>query len=58
MPLMGRTLIVVEEAYVHSKTNPVGPKKTKPQTSCTRVLQTGYEELRKLENHDQVGNRQ
>ena len=55
---MGRTLIVVEEAYVHSKTNPVGPKKTKPQTSCTRVLQTGYEELRKLENHDQVGNRQ
>jgi hypothetical protein len=55
---MGRALIVVEEANVHSNTNPVGPNKTQSQTSCTRVLYTGYEKLRKLENHDQVGNRQ
>ena len=53
---MGRALIIVEEVNVHSNTNPVGPKKTKFQTSSTRVLQTENEKLTKLEDHNQAGN--
>lgn len=53
---MGRALIIVEEVNVHSNTSPLGPKKTKFQTSSTRVLQTDYEKLRMLENHNQAGN--